>query len=63
MGDGVPLDGYVAGDDAAAKAKVTELLGSIGLRPLDVGPLSAAVTLERMAFLNITLNMVSGWSW
>lgn len=61
--DGVPLDGYVAGDDAAAKAKVTELLGSIGLRPLDVGPLSAAVTLERMAFLNITLNMVSGWSW
>ena len=61
--DGVPLDGYVAGDDAAAKAKVTELLGSIGLRPLDVGPLSAAVTLERMAFMNITLNMVSGWSW
>jgi 8-hydroxy-5-deazaflavin:NADPH oxidoreductase len=60
--DGVPLDGYVAGDDAAAKAKVTELLGSIGLRPLDVGPLEA-VTLERMAFLHIGLNMANGWPW
>ena len=61
--DGVPLDGYVAGDDSAAKAKVTELLGSIGLRPLDVGPLSEAVTLERMAFLHIGLNMANGWPW
>jgi hypothetical protein len=38
--DGVQADGYVAGDDAAAKATVLELVGSIGFRPIDAGPLS-----------------------
>ncbi|HSK57008.1 MAG TPA: hypothetical protein VK908_17305 [Jiangellales bacterium] len=33
------------------------------LRPLDVGPLSKAATLERMAFLHIGLNMANGWPW
>jgi predicted dinucleotide-binding enzyme len=28
--DGVPLDGYVAGDDAGAKAKVTSCWGALG---------------------------------
>jgi hypothetical protein len=61
--EGVRLDGYVAGDDAAAKARVLELVGSIGLNPVDVGPLSRARQLEGLAFLNITLNMSRGGSW
>jgi predicted dinucleotide-binding enzyme len=61
--DGVTLDGFFAGDDQAAKAKVAELLEAIGYRPLDVGGLSAARGLEYMAFLNIGLNARNGWPW
>ena len=61
--DGVQLDGYVAGDDAAAKAAVLELVASIGFRPIDVGPLAMARTLEALAWLNISLNMQNGWAW
>ena len=57
------IDGYVAGDNADAKAKVMDLLGSMGFTPVDVGPLSAARTLEGMAYLNIGLNAANGWSW
>lgn len=63
IADGVQLDGYVAGDDAAAKALVLELVASIGLEPVDVGPLARARQLEGMAFLNITLNIANGGSW
>ena len=45
--DGVQLDGFVAGDDAAAKATVLELVASIGLRPVDVGPLAAPASSRR----------------
>jgi NADPH-dependent F420 reductase len=61
--DGVPLDGFVAGDDDEAKGVVLELLAKIGYRPIDAGQLSAARYLEGMAFLNISLNAVNGWSW
>jgi 8-hydroxy-5-deazaflavin:NADPH oxidoreductase len=61
--DGVPLDGYVAGDDAEAKQAVLELVRSIGLRPIDAGPLPMARTLEALGWLNISLNMNNGWSW
>lgn len=61
--DGTPLDGYIAGDDEAAKRTVAELLGAIGYRPIDVGGLSAARALQHMAFLNITLNARNGWPW
>jgi predicted dinucleotide-binding enzyme len=63
IADGVQLDGYVAGDDPAAKALVLELVGSIGLEPVDVGPLARARQLEGLAFLNITLNIANGGSW
>jgi 8-hydroxy-5-deazaflavin:NADPH oxidoreductase len=63
VAEGVQLDGYVAGDDAAAKAKVLELVRSIGLRPIDVGPLVRARQLEALAFLNMTLNIVNDGSW
>jgi predicted dinucleotide-binding enzyme len=61
--DGVQLDGFVAGDDAEAKARVMELVQSIGLRPIDAGPLSMARALEAMAGLNMWLNHRNGWPW
>ena len=61
--DGVQLDGYVASDDDAARTKVLDLVASIGLNPVDVGPLSRARQLEGLAFLNITLNMANAGSW
>lgn len=61
--DGVALDGFVAADDDAAKAKVLALLESIGMRPVDAGPLRHARYLEAVGFLNIWLNAVHGWSW
>ena len=61
--DGVRLDGYVAADDAAAKATVLGLVASMGLDPVDVGPLRRARQLEGLAFLNIVLNITRGGSW
>jgi len=61
--NGIQLDGFVAADDAAAKTAVLELVASIGLRPIDAGPLARAQQLEQMAFLNIALNATNGWSW
>ena len=63
IADGVQLDGYVAGDDAKAKGKVLELVRSMGLRPIDVGPLARARQLEGLAFLNMALNIVNDGSW
>lgn len=57
------IDGFVAGDDADAKQQVLDLVASMGFRPLDVGPLSAARALEGMAYINIGLNAQHGWSW
>jgi NADPH-dependent F420 reductase len=61
--DGMALDGFVAGDDAAAKARVADLLTAIGYRPVDAGGLAAARALEHMAFLNISLNASNNWAW
>lgn len=46
IAEGIQLSGFVAGDDADAKAKVLELVGEIGLEPVDVGPLARARQLE-----------------
>lgn len=61
--EGIQLDGFVAADDATAKATILELVASIGLRPIDAGPLGRAQQLEQLAFLNIALNATQGWSW
>lgn len=61
--DGIELDGFVAGDDAAAKATVMELVGSLGLRSIDAGDLTMARVLEGMALLNMKLQIANGWSW
>ena len=63
IAEGVQLSGFVAGDDADAKALVLELVREIGLDPVDVGPLARARQLEGLAFLNITLNIANGGSW
>jgi NADPH-dependent F420 reductase len=61
--DGVPLDGFYAGDDADAKQVVAELLARMGFRPIDTGELLTSRALELMAFLNMSLNARNGWSW
>lgn len=61
--EGIRLDGFVAGDDQTAKAKVLELVRSIGLTPIDVGPLVRARQLEAVAFLNMVLNIANNGTW
>jgi predicted dinucleotide-binding enzyme len=61
--DGIPLDGFYAGDDPDAKAAVAQLLAHMGFRPVDTGELLTARALELMAYLNITLNARNGWPW
>jgi len=60
---GAPLDAFIAGDDAKAKAKVGEFASSLGYRVIDAGELRMARSLEEMAFLNIKLNANNDWSW
>jgi predicted dinucleotide-binding enzyme len=48
---GHPLDVFIAGDDAQAKARVSGFIESLGLRPLDTGPLTMARTLEHACML------------
>ena len=61
--DGIQLDGFVAGDDAAAKQQALALVASLGFRPIDAGPLAMARALEGMGTLNISLNATNGWPW
>jgi len=61
--EGIQLDGFVAGDDADAKRVVLELVESIGLRPVDVGPLARARELESLAFVNIVMQPLVGNTW
>ena len=46
LAKGRPLDVFIAGDDAKAKAGVAEFIESLNLRPLDVGGLNMAHWLE-----------------
>jgi 8-hydroxy-5-deazaflavin:NADPH oxidoreductase len=61
--DGVQLDGFVAGDHEDAKRLVLDLVGSIGLRPVDAGPLARARELEALGWLNISLQPSLGNTW
>jgi predicted dinucleotide-binding enzyme len=49
------LDAFIAADDAEAKARVSTFLDSLGLRPLDVGRLQMAQTLESLGLMMIGL--------
>ena len=52
---GGPLDVFIAGDDAEAKASVSAFIASLGLRPLDVGDLNMAHFLEGAGLLSVGL--------
>src|SRR5438128_5912232 len=61
--NGTQLDGFVAGDDEAAKQKTLEFARSIGFRPIDAGPLSMARALEGMGLLHVLLQIKHNWPW
>jgi 8-hydroxy-5-deazaflavin:NADPH oxidoreductase len=50
-----PLDVFMAGDDAMAKASVSSFIESLGLRPLDTGGLPMARWLEGAGLLMMRL--------
>jgi 8-hydroxy-5-deazaflavin:NADPH oxidoreductase len=63
LAKGGQLDAFIAADDPDAKARVSTLLDSLGLRPLDVGPLSMAATLESLGLMMISLAKNGAGSW
>jgi predicted dinucleotide-binding enzyme len=53
--EGHPLDVFIAGDDAQAKAHVSAFIESLGLRPMDTGGLPMARALENVGLLELGL--------
>jgi 8-hydroxy-5-deazaflavin:NADPH oxidoreductase len=53
--EGRPVDVFIAGDDAQAKARVSVFIESLGLRPMDAGQLPMARALENAALLQLGL--------
>ncbi len=60
---GQPLDVFIAGDDADAKAKVAQLATDGGLRAIDAGALHRSRQIEAMQLLHITLQGTLGTNW
>ncbi len=60
---GQPLDVFIAGDDADAKSKVSQLVKDGGMRAIDAGPLHRAHQLEHMQLLHIVLQGTLGTNW
>ncbi len=52
---GQPLDVFIAGDDDGAKATISELVTSGGLRAVDAGPLHRARQLEALGLLHMAV--------
>ena len=63
LAKGGHLDAFLAADDPDAKARVSTLLESLGLRPLDVGSLQMAQTLEALGLMMIGLAKNGAGSW
>jgi len=57
------LDAFIAADDPQAKARVSTFIASLGLRPLDVGGLYMAQTLEAVGLLMIGLAKNGAGTW
>jgi len=55
LAGGRAVDVFIAGDDARAKKLVSAFVESLGLRPLDTGPLPMARALENAAVLEMGL--------
>ncbi|MBK8823894.1 MAG: NAD(P)-binding domain-containing protein [Anaerolineales bacterium] len=60
---GQKLDVFIAGDDADAKAKVSQLVTDGGMRAIDAGPLHRARQIESMQLLQIVLQGTLGTNW
>lgn len=60
---GQPLDVFIAGDDADAKAKVAQIVTDGGMRPVDTGPLNRARQIEGMQLLHIVTQGALGTNW
>jgi predicted dinucleotide-binding enzyme len=54
---------HLAADDAEAKQRVKELVETLGMTAIDVGPLAASRYLEGMALLNMQINAMQGGDW
>ena len=63
LSKGGRLDAFIAADDEEAKARVSTLLESLGLRPLDVGGLHMAQTLEALGLMMIGLAKNGAGTW
>ncbi|MDN8617523.1 NADPH-dependent F420 reductase [Variovorax ginsengisoli] len=63
LAQGGRLDAFIAADDAKAKARVSTFIESLGLRPLDVGGLHMAQTLEALGLMLIGLAKNGAASW
>jgi len=61
--DGRPLDVFIAGDDADAKAKVAQLVKDGGMRPIDTGALNRSRQIEGMQLLHIVTQGTLGTNW
>ncbi|MBI5953573.1 MAG: NAD(P)-binding domain-containing protein [Chloroflexi bacterium] len=60
---GQPLDVFIAGDDADAKSKVSQLVADGGMRAIDAGPLHRARQIEGMQLLHIVTQGMLGTNW
>jgi len=63
LAKGGHLDAFIAADDAGAKARVSTFLESLDLRPLDVGGLQMAQTLEALGLMMIGLAKNGAGTW
>jgi predicted dinucleotide-binding enzyme len=60
---GSALDAFFATDDDRTRATLSELLSSLGFRPVHVGPLARARELETLGWLNISLQLAANGDW
>ena len=63
LAKGGRLDAFIAADDPEAKARVSTFIESLGLRPLDVGGLPMASTLEALGLMMIGLAKNGAGTW
>lgn len=63
LAKGGTLDVFLAANDAEAKARVGEFIESLGLRPMDVGALSMALSLEALGLMMIGLAKNGAGTW
>lgn len=61
--EGKELDVFIAGDDQDAKAMISELVKTSGMRPIDVGPLANARHLEGFGLIQMAVQDQIGTAW